>query len=70
MISLQNAWLCGNDHLTESAVQCDCGSRNLVSLARILNREPLLVVALDDLPYNGLCCELPTIERLFAEGEA
>jgi hypothetical protein len=38
LIELRHSYLCGNDHITASAVQCDCGSRALLSLSAVLNR--------------------------------
>jgi len=38
LIPLERAYLCGNDHIGNSAVQCDCGSRALLSLSAVLNR--------------------------------
>ena len=39
LIPLQFAYLCGNDHVTSNSVECECGSRSLVSLAKILDRD-------------------------------
>jgi hypothetical protein len=47
-IDLSNAFLCGNDHITSSAMQCDCGSRALLSLSAVLNRvsaDPVVLLA-------------------------
>ena len=35
MIDLERAYLCANDHIGISPVQCDCGETNLVSLGKI-----------------------------------
>lgn len=39
-IPLAQSYICGNDHITSSSVRCPCGSTNLASLARILDRRP------------------------------
>lgn len=60
MIPLSQAYLCpGNDsellsngvevpaigtHITTNSRVCECGNTNLVSLERILNREPYMVI--------------------------
>lgn len=38
-IPISSAYICGNDHVTSESRQCDCGSRNLVNLGKILDRE-------------------------------
>ena len=39
LIPIQFAFLCANDHVTSNSVECECGSRALASLAKILNRD-------------------------------
>lgn len=39
LIEISKSYLCGNSHITDQSVQCPCGSRNLTSLAKILDRE-------------------------------
>lgn len=39
MFRLQDSFLCAESHIGDSAIRCDCGSTNLVSLSAILNRK-------------------------------
>lgn len=40
-MKLDTAYLCADcENVTESALQCECGSRAVASIARMLNREP------------------------------
>ena len=67
MLALERCWLCSEDHLTASSTQCDCGSRALVSLASILNRQPVAQQLYEHESYQGICSSLPTIQRLMEE---
>lgn len=57
MMILETSFLCpginGIAHLTDNAVQCECGNRNLQSLARILDRKPC---ASQIVPFVDLVC--------------
>jgi hypothetical protein len=73
LIPLDKSWLCGNDHIGDSPVCCDCGSTALLSLGKVLNRvtaDPVTLLSKDwndFLGYNGICCELPSIKALWKE---
>jgi len=41
LIPIENSYICAEGHLTDESEQCPCGSRNLYSLARILDRVPV-----------------------------
>lgn len=75
-LKLQEAYLCPGQgegaHVTDSAVMCNCGNRNLVPLAAILDRQdnPGAVIAAQR-SYDGIGIDSsPTLRILFAEGEA
>jgi hypothetical protein len=36
LIELRRAFICGSDHITDSPMQCDCGSRALMPLVTVL----------------------------------
>ena len=59
MIAIDHGFLCGNDHLTDDPRQCPCGSKNLISLWGILNRDTTDREA----EYVGLLCELPAFRE-------
>ena len=45
MLLLEQTWLCpgtleSGAHVTDNAVECGCGNRNLQNLAKILDRKP------------------------------
>lgn len=62
LIPLQNSYLCGSDHVTSSSIQCECGSRNLMSLARILDRVSL---NLDEQIYDHHIMLQESVPRLW-----
>jgi len=68
LIELSRSFLCANDHITASAVQCDCGSRALVSLAGILNRvEKNLDIAISECNLVLGIYALPTMREYFGD---
>lgn len=63
MIPLERAYLCPDGHITASAERCECGTTNLVSLQRILDRDGRGW----DYPTTGLLAslnQLPTLKIL------
>jgi hypothetical protein len=59
LIPIQCAYLCPMGHISDSATECGCGSRNLYPLARILDRD---TTDRED-EYVGLMCELPAFRE-------
>jgi hypothetical protein len=55
MMLLETSFLCpgvdGRAHITSNAVQCECGNRNIQSLARILDRQPYTAPVSDFAEY-------------------
>ena len=61
LIHLQHAYLCGNDHITDNAMQCPCGSRALLSLSVVLNRVTADPVVLTGDEWREFLGNLPTL---------
>lgn len=63
----EELYLCPGDdagvHITTNSRQCPCGNRNMVSLAKILNR----VEQIESEYQGGLCFDLPTIHAAFSD---
>lgn len=68
-ILLKHAYLCpgtpeSGEHITDSPVQCSCGSRNLVPLKPVLDAEAEKPTVMEDI------MGLPSLRITFAEGDA
>lgn len=70
-ILLSEAYLCpgvdGIAHVTDSTTACACGCSNLVSLAKILDRVEVVERVVEELAYDGICCDLPTLRAMERE---
>lgn len=68
-ILLKDAYLCpgtpeSGEHITDSSVQCSCGSRNLMPLKPVLDAETEKSTVMEEI------MSLPSLRIRFAEGEA
>jgi len=73
MYRLEDCFLCPENHISNNANRCDCGSTNLISLAKILDRTADSVGAALEMvrEFNVFkqSMELPSMKTLFPESE-
>lgn len=71
MILLADSFLCpGNEygaHITTNSTCCECGNSNICSLAKILDRVEVVERIVEEIAYDGICCDLPTLRAMERE---